>query len=120
MLVGVLVAALDCVSGDAVADSSAVDVARDVSTCLVDVLLDNAEGSCVVSVLEEVSFCEQCSAGSVTDDVVVPVVNSVAQGSLLSVLERSPDAVAASTAGSVLNVLSVSSIEDAIEPVRDD
>lgn len=56
--VGALVAALDSVSGDAVADFSAVDVARDVSIFLVDVLLDNAEVSCVVSVLEEVSFRE--------------------------------------------------------------
>lgn len=55
-----------------------------------------------------------------TGDVVVPVVGSVAQGSLLSVLKRAPDAVAVPTADSVLNVLSVSSLEDAFEPVRDD
>lgn len=55
-----------------------------------------------------------------TDDVVVPVVDGVAQGSLLSVLERAPDIVAVPTADSVLNVLSVSSLEDAFEPVRDD
>lgn len=56
--VGVLVAALDSVSGNTVADVSAVEIARDVSIFLVDVLLDNAEVSCVVSVLEEVSFRE--------------------------------------------------------------
>lgn len=52
--------------------------------------------------------------------MVVPVVGSVAQSSLLSVLKRAPDTVAVPAADSVFNAVFVSSLEDAFEPVRDD
>jgi hypothetical protein len=51
----------------------------------------------------------------VADDVVVRVEASVAQGSLLPILERSIDAAAVPTAGIGLKVLLISSLEDVID-----
>lgn len=50
-----------------------------------------------------------------TDDVVVRVEASVAQGSLLPILKRSIDAAAVPTAGIRLKVLLISSLEDVID-----
>lgn len=50
-----------------------------------------------------------------TDDVVVRVEASVAQGSLLPILKRSIDAAAVPTAGIGLKVLLISSLEDVID-----
>ncbi|RSL81782.1 hypothetical protein CDV31_017001, partial [Fusarium ambrosium] len=98
VLVAALVLALDCISGDEVANFSG-----DVLVLVVGVFLNNGDVCCVVPDLEEGDFLR--------------VEASVAQGSLLSILKRSIDAAAVPTAAIGLKVLLISSLEGVIETV---